>query len=157
MLKLIDFHNTIFSKISAATSSWLLPSLARFTFAATLLLFFWNSARTKLEGNIFTLDTGVYFQILPRRFEALGYDPSLVGFFDKFIAYAGTYAEFVLPALIVIGLFSRLAALGMIGFIAVLSYVDIFGHMVDEVTIGALIVFRTARSWISACSGLPYW
>jgi putative oxidoreductase len=44
------------------------------------------------------------------------------------IVLAGTWAEFILPALIVVGLLTRLAALGMIGFIAVQSLTDIYGH-----------------------------
>jgi putative oxidoreductase len=41
---------------------------------------------------------------------------------------AGTWAEFILPLLIVIGLFTRLAALGMIGFVVVQSLTDLYGH-----------------------------
>jgi putative oxidoreductase len=42
-----------------------------------------------------------------------------------------------LPALILLGLMTRLAALGMIGFIFVQSLTDIFGHGADATTIGA--------------------
>jgi putative oxidoreductase len=41
---------------------------------------------------------------------------------------AGTYAEFVLPLLVVLGLFTRLSALGMIGFVLVQSLTDLYGH-----------------------------
>ena len=44
------------------------------------------------------------------------------------MALAGGYAEFILPALIVLGLFTRAAALGMAGFVVVQSLTDIFGH-----------------------------
>jgi len=44
------------------------------------------------------------------------------------VAAARTIAEFVLPILGVLGLFTRLAALGMIGFIAVQSLTDLYGH-----------------------------
>ncbi|MBL4807438.1 MAG: DoxX family protein [Rhodobacteraceae bacterium] len=136
MRALIGLHNRVFLAISTMTAPWLLPTLARFTFAATLLVYFWHSANIKLDGGIFSLSFGAYAQVLPVKYEALGYDPSLLSFFDKFIVYAGTYAEFLIPALIVIGLFTRLAAVGMIGFVAVLTYVDIFGHKADAVTIG---------------------
>jgi putative oxidoreductase len=70
--------------------------------------------------------------------EAYGYDPSQVPFVPwGIVVYAGTYAEFILPVLIVLGLFTRLASLGMIGFILVQSYVDIAFHGVDDKTIGA--------------------
>ena len=41
---------------------------------------------------------------------------------------AGTWAEFILPLTILIGLFTRLSALGMIGFIVVQSLTDLYGH-----------------------------
>ena len=53
------------------------------------------------------------------------------------IVLLGTWAEFILPALIVIGLFTRIAALGMIGFVTVQSLTDIHGHHADATTIGA--------------------
>jgi len=53
------------------------------------------------------------------------------------IVFAGTYAEFVLPILIVLGLFTRLAAFGIVGFIVVQSTVDIAFHGADAATIGA--------------------
>ena len=42
--------------------------------------------------------------------------------------FGGTVAEYVLPFLILIGLFTRLAALGTIGFIWVQTLVDVTGH-----------------------------
>ena len=47
---------------------------------------------------------------------------------DTHIVVAGTVAEFILPILIAIGLFTRLAALGMIGFVIVQTLTDLFGH-----------------------------
>ncbi len=41
---------------------------------------------------------------------------------------AGTWAEFILPLLVVIGLFTRAAAFGMIGFVVVQSLTDVVGH-----------------------------
>ena len=58
----------------------------------------------------------------------MSYDITAASSFQKLVILAGTWAEFILPALIVIGLFTRLAALGMIGFVAVQSLTDIFGH-----------------------------
>ncbi|MCF6273030.1 MAG: DoxX family protein [Rhodobacteraceae bacterium] len=136
MSMIVNLHNTLLTGLSKKLEPWFLPSLARFTFVAVLFVYFWNSATLKLGDNIFSLGFGAYGQILPLSFEAAGYDPSQLGFFHKLISYTGTYAEFILPVLLLIGLFTRLAALGMIGFIAVQTLVDITGHQADAATIG---------------------
>jgi putative oxidoreductase len=114
-----------------------LSLLARVAFAAVLAGYFWASATTKLGDGLFSPSVGAYAQIYPRVFEAMGYDPSGFGFFPRLVVIAGTWAEFLLPALIILGLATRLAALGMIGFILVQSLTDIFGHKAGPDTIGA--------------------
>ena len=71
------------------------------------------------------------------------------------LVYAGTYAEFILPILVVIGLFGRLSALGMIGFIVVQSYVDVAFHGVEGRGCRQLgsIGSRTRSSLINGCCG----
>ena len=131
-------HNGLFRRIEAMAPA-VLPTLARLVFVGVLLIYFWNSARTKLGDGILgfiKLDFGAYAQMFPKKFEAVGYDPSALGAVWKLIAVFGTWAEFVLPLLILIGLFTRLAALGMIGFVAVQSMTDIYGHGADAETIG---------------------
>jgi putative oxidoreductase len=58
--------------------------------------------------------------------------------FDTLVVLLGTYAEFILPAMIALGLFTRLASVGMIGFIGMMSVVDITGHNADATTVGAM-------------------
>ena len=109
----------------------LLPLLARFTFAAVLLPYFWASALTKLgDGPLGFLhpSVGAYAQIFPRAFEAAGYDLSKLGAWHWAVVTAGTLAELLLPALLVLGLATRAAALGMIGFIVVQSLTDLYAH-----------------------------
>ncbi|SLN21511.1 DoxX family protein [Pseudooctadecabacter jejudonensis] len=106
----------------------ILPTLGRFVFAATLLIYFWNSAGTKWGGTPFTPDIGGYAQIFPKVMEAVGYDISQMSIFHWAVVVAGTLAEYILPLLIVIGLFTRLSALGMIGFVVVQSLTDLYGH-----------------------------
>mgnify|MGYP001085224546 CR=1 FL=1 len=108
-------------------ADWLVPSLARLVFAAVLLGYFWASATTKLDGP-FSLTLGAYAQIFPQAFEAAGFDPGQLGLWHRLVALAGAWAEFLLPALLVLGLLTRLAALGMIGFVLVQSLTDVFGH-----------------------------
>lgn len=137
MTRLITLHDALFSKLARA--EWLLPSLARFVFAAVLLAYFWTSGLTKLGAGLtglFQPSAGAYVQIFPRVFEAAGYDVTALSLFHHLVVLAGTWAEFILPALIVLGLFARLAALGMIGFVALQSLTDILGHHADATTIG---------------------
>lgn len=126
MTALIAYH-TRFARFCDRQSDWLLPTLARLVFAAVLLGYFWASALTKFAGP-FTPSVGAYGQIFPRAFDAVGFDESKMGLFHWTVALAGGYAEVLLPALIVVGFLTRLAALGMVGFVLVQSLTDIFGH-----------------------------
>ena len=135
-------HGQVFGAVERWTADWLPGLLARFAFAGVLFMYYLNSAQTKVgEGflGFFQLRPGAYIQILGfPALDAAGGDPAALSLFQKLTVFAGTYAEFILPVLIVIGLFSRLAALGMIAFIAVQSYVDVVLHGLDEASIGAL-------------------
>ncbi|MDP3194959.1 DoxX family protein [Tabrizicola sp.] len=121
---------TLYARAAAVLdrqTDWVLPSLARLIFAAVLLGYFWTSALTKFDGPI-APSVGAYAQIFPKAFEAVGYDPSGLSIWHALVVLAGGYAEFLLPALIVLGLVTRLAALGMMGFVVVQSLTDIMGH-----------------------------
>ena len=113
-----------------------LPTAARAVFAATLLAYFWSSALTKIGPGLFTPSDGAFVQIFPRAMAASGYDSAALGVLPHLVVLGGTMAEFVLPALIVLGLFTRLAAVGMIGFVGMQSLTDIWGHMAGPQTIG---------------------
>ena len=76
--------------------------------------------------------------------EAAGYDASTLSFLHTGVVVAGMWAEFALPLLIVVGLFTRLAALGMAGFIVVQSLTDVYGHGVGGDDLGR---------WFDAASG----
>lgn len=138
--RLLALHDAAFRNIEAALAGWLVPTLARFAFAAVLLVYFWASATTKLGAGplgVLHPSPGAFAQIFPVRAEALLYDPARFSLPETLVVLTGTWAEFLLPLLIVIGLFTRVAALGMIGFVLVQSLTDIFGHMADAETVGA--------------------
>ena len=137
MRTLLSFHNDLFSRVDCRGGDHALATFARFVFAAVLLRFFWASAATKLDGP-FSPTIGAYAQIFPRKFEAVGYDPSMLSILDALIVLAGAYSEFALPFLIVVGLLTRLSSLAMIGFVVVMSVVDVVGHGADAETVGAL-------------------
>lgn len=141
MDRLVSLHSAIFDPIERLGAG-LLPLLARLTFAGVLLMYFWASGLTKLGGGLLGIilpSTGAYAQIFPRQMEAVLYDTSQLSVFHWLVVTAGTWAEFLLPLLIVAGLLTRLAALGMIGFIAVQSLTDLYGHgaIAHEGTLGA--------------------
>lgn len=140
MNMLVSMHNALFQAVERV--DWVLPTIARFLFAALFLMYYWVSGLTKLGDGflgIFQPSVGAYAQIFPRATEAVTYDTSQLSFFHWLVVLAGTWAEFLLPLLIVIGLFSRLAALGMIGFVVVQSLTDLYGHgAIEEAgTVGA--------------------
>lgn len=135
MQPLVSFYRQLAA--AAETLDWLLPTAARFVFAAALFGYFWTSALTKLDG-IFAPSVGAYAQIFPRAMEAAGYDAAQLPDWAPLVVLAGAWAEIVLPVLIVLGLFTRLASLGMVGFVWVQSLTDIFGHMAGPETVGAL-------------------
>ncbi len=118
--------------------SWLEPfsgvaltTLARFIFAAVLFMYFINSGLTKIPGgfgDLLSPSFNAFAQIFPKGAEAASYDINQATSFQKAVILAGTWAEFILPVLIILGLYTRAAALGMVGFILVQSLTDIVGH-----------------------------
>lgn len=134
MTGLITLHNGIFDKLDRH-AALIVPTLARLVFAAVLLVYYWNSAQLKIDGSIFSPSAGAFGQMFPKAAEAVLYDVTQLTLFQRLVIFAGTVAEFVLPALIVLGLLTRLGAIAMIGFVAVQTIVDVTGH---GVTLGAL-------------------
>jgi putative oxidoreductase len=134
---LVRLHNAVFFSIQRLCEDWLIGTVGRIVFAGVLFMYFFNSAMTKFRDGFPFVSVGAYAQILPKRMEEVGFDPSQLDTMEHVIVYAGSYGEIILPVLVVAGLFTRIAALGMIGFIAVMTYVDITAHGADAATIGA--------------------
>ncbi len=127
MTALISTYNDTMEKVDNA-SGWLTPTLARLVFIAVLLVYYWNSATLKIDGSIFSPSAGAFGQIFPKAAEAVLYDVTQMTFFQRIVIFFGTVAEFVLPALLLVGLLTRLAAIGMIGFVWVQTLADVTGH-----------------------------
>jgi putative oxidoreductase len=137
---LSSVYRAVFMRLEQA--DWLLPLLARFLFVAIFFMYYWVSGLTKLGDGIFGIfspSVGAYAQIFPRAMEAVGYDASQLSLFHTLVVLGGTWAEFILPVLIALGLLTRLAALGMIGFVILQSLTDLFGHgaISESATFGA--------------------
>ena len=138
----LHLYGQTVERVERATADWLPGLFARFTFLAVLYPYFLNSAMTKVGPGLLgfvQIQPSAYYQIALPAVEAAGGDVSAVPLLPwGLIVIAGTYAEFILPLLLVLGLFTRIAAIGMIGFVAVQTLVDITVHQVDAATIGAL-------------------
>lgn len=138
----INLHSRVFGSISKMADGWFVEALARFVFLAVLLQYFWNSGKTKIGdglAGIFQIQDGAYFQILGEAgMVNYDFDTANIPWYIDAIVALGTYSEFLLPLMIVLGLFTRIAAIGMAIFVLVQSYVDIYVHKVSETTTGKL-------------------
>lgn len=127
MNNVIGGYARLESKMDALGGRDVIGIASRALFVLLLLPYYVNSAMTKIDG--VGLSAGAFAQILPPIAEQYLYDTSAIPFFPwHLIVWAGTLGEFVLPILIVAGLFTRLAALGMIGFVVVQTVVDVVFH-----------------------------
>ncbi len=147
MTALLSAYTCVIACINGLLGTWLLPTLARFSFIAVLFFYFWNSAKTKLGDGIFGIlhpSDNAYIAIFPKAFEAASYDSSALSSFHWAVAVAGTAGEFILPILLLLGLFTRLAALGMVGFVLIQTYVDVTGHGKTGMDLG---------TWFDGASG----
>lgn len=157
--QLIAIYDRFCVSLKQCGDDWMMGLIARLGFSSVVLLFFWNSALTKLGTGfpgVLQPGIGAYAQILPPIAQSTGYDLSQIAFFPwGLIVYAGTYAEILLPLAILLGVFTRLASVAMIGFIVVMSIVDVVFHDLDEKTIGFLfdrmsdgIIFDQRLLWV---------
>lgn len=138
VVSLIEFYRQTVRQVEAMLDGWFLGLLARLVFLAVLLPYYINSALTKFDGTFLIADSA-YYQIALPAVDAAGGDVSAVSLFPwGLMVLFGSYGEIILPLLLVAGLSTRIAALGMIGFIIVQTLTDVLVHNVDATTIGAL-------------------
>ncbi|MEM7620238.1 MAG: DoxX family protein [Pseudomonadota bacterium] len=139
----INLYDAVFSTLQKITEDWFLGITARLFFCSVLFWYFINSAFTKVGATfpdtLIPTDSA-YIQILGEKlFEQYSFSAAQIPVFPyKIIVFLGTYTEFILPVLILIGLFTRFTAVAFIFFIFVLTYVDITQHGVDVKTIGEI-------------------
>ena len=133
-------YNRVSRIIDTVLPEWILPLLARVIFFGVLFVPYMRSALNKFGDGftgLFFMDVGAYVQIFPKALESVGYDQTQLSFFHHLTVFIGSYSEIIIPVLIVLGLVTRLASLGMIGFLIVQSWVDIFGHGLGADDIGS--------------------
>ena len=142
-------HDGFFGTLERLGDGWLVETLARFAFLAVLFVYYLNSGLGKFDEGIFPPGFGAYISILGEPVMAqYEYEVANVPFHLDLIVYAGSITEILLPILIVIGLFTRVAAVGMIFFVLVQSYVDVAMHGVSGDDVGA---------WFDNQSGALLW
>lgn len=156
---LVRLHHTTFSALENALAGWFNGFAARFAFASLLLIYYLNSAWNKLGDGLLGFlhpSAGAYASIIPPVFDSYANTIEAVPIFPwALIVIVGMLGELLLPILVVIGLFSRIAAIGMIIFVVVQSYVDVAYFEVTGKYLGAMfdrfpdaIIFDQRMLWI---------
>lgn len=102
------FLAAIRDRLERLISHDLIALACRFSIAGV----FWLSGRTKVEG---------WFTLTDTTFLLFKQDYALPLIPPELAAYLATTAEHVLPILLVLGLFTRVAALGVLGMAAVIQ------------------------------------
>ncbi|RZI59523.1 MAG: DoxX family protein [Rubrivivax sp.] len=102
------FLAAIRDRLERLISHDLIALACRFSIAGV----FWLSGRTKVEG---------WFTLTDTTFLLFKQDYALPLIPPELAAYLATTAEHVLPILLVLGLFTRVAALGVLGMTAVIQ------------------------------------
>ncbi|WP_373477011.1 DoxX family protein [Sphingorhabdus sp.] len=103
-----------YTRIVAALSTTLAESVMLLFVRVSLAGIFWRSGRTKVdEGSLLSVSDTAKFL-----FEE---EYSGVPLPSEFAAYLATYSEHLFPILLVIGLFTRLSALALLGMTMVIQ------------------------------------
>ncbi len=126
--------NRVADRLSGWVSAPLLALCARLALGAI----FFQSGRTKVEG-LLTVSEGAY-TLFREEYKVPFVPPELA-------AHLATYAEHLLPALLVLGLFTRLSALGLLGMTAVIQafvYPDAWPTHLSWATLALYLVGRGA-------------
>lgn len=105
---------SLLARMQSLAGSHALESLALLFTRVVLAGIFWRSGRTKVEeGSLLTLSDTTFF-LFKEEYSAVPLPPELA-------AYMATWAEHLLPVLLVLGLGTRLSALALIGMTLVIQ------------------------------------
>jgi putative oxidoreductase len=105
-----------YDRIVTLLSGRAAESVALLFVRVALAAIFWFSGRTKVEeGSLLTVSENAIYQFSEEPFSNVPLLPS------EFAAYLTTYAEHFLPMLLILGLFTRLSALALLGMTLVIQ------------------------------------
>jgi putative oxidoreductase len=106
-----------YDRVVAGLSGPVAESIALIFVRLALAGIFWLSGRTKVEeGSLLTVSENAIYQFSEEPFSNVPLLPSDIA------AYLTTYAEHILPILLVLGLFTRLSALALMGMTLVIQF-----------------------------------
>ncbi len=108
LARLRDAWNAIAARLDASIGDGVLSLVARIAIAAIFL----QSGRTKVEG---------FLTVTPSAVELFRSEYRLPLVPPEIAAHLAAYAEHLFPALLIVGLFSRLSALALLGMTAVIE------------------------------------
>ena len=130
--KLTSLHNAVAERLSVLINDTALALAARVALAAIFFL----SGRTKVDG-LLTVNDGAY---------ALFRDEYKVPLLPpEFAAHMATYAEHLLPVLLVLGLFTRYAALALFGMTLAIQIFVYPSAWPTHLSWAALMLYLMAR------------
>ena len=124
------------NRAAAALSSLVNDALLGITARLALGAIFFISGRTKVDG-ILTVNESAY-TLFREDYKVPLLPP-------EFAAHLATYAEHLLPALLVLGLFTRLSALGLLGMTAVIQAFVYPAAWPTHLTWAALALYLAGR------------
>lgn len=102
----------LWNRITDRLESWISHNLIALASRAAVAAIFFYSARTKVDGLLAIKDST--FLLFEEEYKVPLLPP-------EFAAHMATYAEHLFPILLVLGLFTRLSALALLGMTAVIQ------------------------------------
>ena len=84
-------------------------------------LVFWRSAQTKIDGSTILGQKWQFFNVSDSTFTLFEYEYELPIIPSDIAAYLATYGEFFLGGAIILGLFTRLSAIALLGMTLVIQ------------------------------------
>ncbi len=116
-MKVVSLINRYTGKVANLIPDFSIPLIGRLA----IFFVFWRSVQTKIDGlELFGQDFA-FWNLTSSTFMLFEYEYGLP--MPTIAAYAGTFGEFFLSLLILLGLFTRFSALGLIVMTCVIQFV----------------------------------
>ena len=133
---------------------WVLASVELLRLRLWLAMPFWKSGQTKWESFPTQFSNGAKFLFQYEYKINLGF--TQVDFpFPETVALLSGYTEIIFPVMLVLGIFTRFAALGLLGSTFIIQFVYPSAWMIHgSWAIAALVLFYTGGGLFSADAGL---